>query len=469
MRNEFSSTAADTAILPKSNAFLYSYNPRELIENDSAGNLKYLEQNRKENYLLFGDHQVLPNGLDNLFPQNFKKLLDKVYIGHGVKRTLINLLLSGGVGLYKEVKEGDRIIRDWQLDEEITDWLESFNFFTEYLTEAATDMVYVENNFPLIYLNKGARIGRSPKIAKIELFQSEDMRIDYTGTSRHNQVFYGDWYYSGLTYSDIKPFPMFDRANPFKNPVSAMFLKMATFASTGYGRPPDIGAVQMLEVLALLPNFHRANLTEKGFKWIISVSQDLYDAVCKENNWARTSKEFADWKGKFTQKIDDFLTAPDGDKVQTRFLTEFAVDKHTMKPIDAVQITKLADDTKLLSEVGLSLHDTYTLGYVSASSINPQLANVHLKNHALSGSNMKEAYDMHIQTYTPILRNLILHPINTALRINFPDKKLKAGFMDIAFDDTSKKPAVKQETKPVADNKQLINDNQTTANDIQQK
>jgi hypothetical protein len=263
------------------------------------------------------------------------------------------------------------------------------------------------------------------------------MRIDYTGTRQHNSIFYGDWSFTGLTDKEIKPFPVFDRANPFRYPVSAMFLKMATFSSTGYGRPPDIGAVQMLEVLVLLPNFHKSNLTEKGFKWIISVSQDLYDAVCKENNWTRTGKEFAEWKTLFTNKIDDFLMAPEGDKVQTRFLTEFAVDKHTMKPIDAVQITKLDDDTKTLSEVGLTLHDTYTIGYVSASSIHPQLANVHLKNHALSGSNLKEAYDMHIRTATPIMRNLILHPINTALKINFSNKNLKAGFMDLSSNDTT--------------------------------
>ena len=114
--------------------------------------------------------------------------------------------------------------------------------------------------------------------------------------------------------------------------------------------------------------------------------------------------------------------------------------------IDNIKITKLEDDTKELSETGISLYDTYTMGYISASSIHPQLANVHLKNHALSGSNLREAYEMHIKTAVPTMRMLLLHPVNTALKLNFPEKNMKLGFMDVAFEDFNEKNSTTKKT-----------------------
>ena len=99
----------------------------------------------------------------------------------------------------------------------------------------------------------------------------------------------------------------------------------------------------------------------------------------------------------------------------------------------------MEDDTKDLTEAGLSLSDTYTMGLVSASGLNPQLANVHLKNHALSGSNYSEAYNGHILTNTPTIRNLILYPVNFAIRQNWPEKRVKLGFYDTILEDTSSK------------------------------
>lgn len=431
---------ADVAILPKSRALVYAADPREELATTSTTNSQlYLEQDNYVTFMNYGEYKIEPNGLDNNFPRNFKSLLDTVYIGHGIKRTLINLLISGGVGVYKEIKEGMKIIRDWQLDNEIADWLESFDFHTNYIPELATDMIYVENAFTQFILNKGARVKLAPKIVSLKALSADMARIEAEDESgNRNHVFMSDWMNNNLTSTDIQTFPMFDRANPFKNPNSVMFMKMPTFGSTAYGRPVDIGATSMLKVLSLLPNFHQSNLTEKGFKWIVSISQSYYKSIQNKYGWGENAPEFVTWKKNFQASIDTFLSAPEGDKVQTRFMTEFVLDPLTRTEVDAVKITKLDDDTRELSEVGMSLHDTYTIGYVSANSIHPQLANINLKNHALSGSNLREAYEMHIKTSTPLMRSLLLHPANTALKINFPSKGLKIGFMDLAFEEFNK-------------------------------
>ena len=433
---------ADVAVLPRSRALLYSsdFNPREITEERLASGDAFYVENNYANFLHFGEYKIEPNGIDNNFPVNYKMLLDSVYLAHGVKRTLINLLISGGIGLYQEVKEEKKIIRDWLIDKEVSDWLNSFNCETEYIPELATDMVYLENAYTLFLLNKGARIGFNERIAALRYLSVEKMRLEYPDKNgNRNRVFYSDWFNNLNNPENIKPYPIFNMLVPFKNPQSVMYVKMPTFGSTAYGRPPEIGAVQMLKVLSLLPAYHRANLTEKGFKWIVSVSREYYDGICTQNRWEKASDEFKKWKDKFVESIDSFLSAPEGDKVQTRFLTEFQYDPYSKTKIDSIVITKLEDDTKELSEVGMSLHDTYTVGFTSASSINPQLANVHLKNHALSGSQLREAYEMHIKTATPMMRTLLLHPVNTALKINFPNKNIKIGFMDVAFEDYNQK------------------------------
>ena len=433
MRNDIDS---DVAVLPKSNSIFYTAgDPREAQTSDQQfTDLKYLEDTRRDRYLLFGEDRILPNGFDNNFPTNYKALLDQVYIGHGVKRSLINLLLSGGVSIYKEIKEGNAVIKDWQLLSqfpEVEDWLEAMNFFTDYLPEAATDMIYVENTATIFSRNRGARLGISPKIAALKLIGSEEARLDYAEFNQpHRYMYQSDWTYNTLRLENMIKYPMWDRSAPFAAPHAAVFIKMPTFASFGYGRPTDIGATEMLKLLAILPQFHRANLTEKPLRWIIKVNSSLYEKVCTANKWAITSKEFKEWKQKWQASIDSFLYAAKGDKVQTRLFTEFVRPLNANAPEDTISIEKLDDDTKELSETGLDLWDTATVGFVSANTVHPQLANINLKNHALSGSNLVEAYNMHILTATPTMRNLLLSPANTALKVNWPSLGLKLGFMD---------------------------------------
>jgi len=420
---------SDVAILPRSSAIIMS-DPRQELNNSNS--YDYVEKHRRNDYLQFNEKKILPNGSDNNFPLNYKQLLDSVYIGHGVKRSLINLMMGAGIGLYSNLKEGNRIIRDWQIDNEIDDFLKSFDFEEKYIPEAVTDMIYVENNYTLFLRNRGARIGKEPKIASIKLLPAEKMRIEYPNSfGNFEKCFMSEWDFNQLSYNDIDTFNSFDKKKPFRYRTSVLFSKMPTFGSSGYGRPADIGAAMWLKVLALLPSFHKANLTERGFKFIVSVSRNYYEKKAEILGLDVDSHDFAKWKETFQQAIDDFLSAPEGSKIQTRFMTEHLFDRHTRQIIESVKITKLEDDTKQLSEVGMSLHDTATVAFVSASSIHPQLANIHLKNHALSGSNLVEAYNLHIKTATPVMRNIILNPINIALKANFPKKNLNVGFMDI--------------------------------------
>ncbi len=54
---------------------------------------------------------------------------------------------------------------------------------------------------------------------------------------------------------------------------------------------------------------------------------------------------------------------------------------------------------------------------------------------------------MHIKTAVPTMRMLLLHPVNTAIRLNFPKKNMKLGFMDVAFEDFNEKNSSEKKQK----------------------
>lgn len=454
MRNYNDDISADVAVLPKSSSLMYSsdYNPRDGIEINQALNLDYIETYSRDNYLIMGDYRIERNGIDNNFPHNWRKLCDSNHLSHGVNRTAINLLASAGTGLYQEIKEGKYIVRDWILDDEISDWLDSFEYKTKVLPQQLYDWQYVENKFTIFSFNKGYSRGLNYKsfISKLTVAEAQDARLEFPDAKgRRKHIFLADWLYGGLGPDDLIPYLNFDIANPYKHKGghSMIFTKMPSFGSStfAYGRPPDVGATLWLEILRTLPNFHLANLKERSFKWIISVSQNYYKAICEAKNWTLISKEFIEWKAAFRQTIDEFLAAPDGDKIQTRLFLEHLNDAHTLKDTDLIKITKLEDDYKELSEVGINLYDIASTAFIAAKSMNPQLANIHLKNHALSGSELSEAYEGHIKTHAPMMRELLLYDVNLAIKLNWPNKKIKVGFIDQIFEN--QKPKTKTEEK----------------------
>lgn len=425
-------TDTDIAILPKSGGLFYATtDPRQ---NPSPVQPYFSEMLQRDSYMHVNNFRILPNGLDNNFPSAYKSALDSVYLAHGAKRTLINLLLSGGVMPYIEQKNGTRIEKNWLIETEaaeLYDWLKSWDFWDKYLPEAATDMIYVENNTAVLTRNRGWRT--NPQIASLAFIDSEESRLDWVEIGKkHRFVYRADWGFRSNILAEVEEIPIFDRKNPFAAPHMAMFQKMPTFGSFGYGRPTDIGAMEWLSLLAILPRFHKANLTELPIRWLVKINSATYKAVQAANNWTATSPEFIQWKQEFKKAIDDFLIAANGDRVQTRFMSEFTVMPNGNIE-DKIIIEPLKDNTLDLSRVGLDLNETASAAYVSSLSLNPQLANINLKNHALSGSNLVEAYNIHIAIATPMLRSLLLEPVNTAIALNWPKKGWKLGFQDIVF------------------------------------
>ena len=178
----------NVAILPQSRS---TFEITALERTDADGNVMFnraaihspfTENVTSSEYWTYGDVRIVPNGPDNLFPQRFKMLLDKDNIAPGVLRQKIDLMMTGGEMLYKEEISGTQRIKIPIIDNQIEDWLASFDFFDKYLLPAVTDFAYIENCAALLVNNEAYRFGGrfgKPQIASVKHINIEEVRMQW--------------------------------------------------------------------------------------------------------------------------------------------------------------------------------------------------------------------------------------------------------------------------------------------------
>jgi hypothetical protein len=192
----------------------------------------YTENVTNDVYWNVGDVRIIPNGPDNLFPQHFKMLLDNDNIAPGVLRQKIDLLTTGGCILYQEKVSGKEIIKEPVIDNAISDFLDSFDFYEKYLLPAVTDFVYIENVGALLVNNEawayGGILGKQ-RVSEVKRIPIEDIRMgweEYSPSGFDPQFYYvANW----LNPTNIYEYPAFSKTNPWAAPASLKFVKMPSF------------------------------------------------------------------------------------------------------------------------------------------------------------------------------------------------------------------------------------------------
>ncbi len=437
----------NAAILPKSGGmFMLDSNPRSTYYEEQSAIPPYVEETRKDFYMLINGNKIIPNGANNLFPQDLKRLLDRDNDMHGLLRTKIDLLLSGGWFLYQERLEKDekghtKLVKDEVLDPEISDYLESYDF-DNYLAEAATDMIYVENNTPVFRRNVYSRSNLFREKWRLfpMLIGAEDSRLEaYDDNNRINHIFAADWTDPESSRNPTK-IPMVNFDDPFSQPISAKFICFPSFASKYYGRPPYIGAVNYIELATLIPYWHKDNIKNAAFNWIVSTSFDYWQKMYEENNISAGSKEAVELEDEILAEIDSILYSETAENAQKRIHTKFSYSADG-KPLPSITITPLQDNTTERSSAYTELFKIVNQAKISGVHLDPTLANTVIDGKLSSGSEKMHAFNLHNKVVTPMPRRLILWAPNFALKHSFPDKNIKIGFREIELvtqDNTTK-------------------------------
>lgn len=408
----------------------------QVMFNRGATHSPFTENAASYDSWFYGDVRIVPNGPDNLFPQRFKTLLDKDNIAPGIIRQKIDLMLTGGHVVYTDKIANNEIIKTPVIDNQINDWLESFGFFENYLLPATTDFVYIENCAAHLVNNEAWKFRGNfgkPQIAAVNHIPIEDVRMQWKPYSplAHKPDFYyvADWLYP----TNITEYPAFDSRNPFTAESSIKFIKMPSFCSRFYGRPPFIGIANYIDLKVLILNWSKDNLKNSGFKYHIQSPLSYWQNLKETNGW--TQEQLDEYEDEVLEEMDAFLSSQTAENAAKRFHTKFALPEFG-KNVEGWKIDVLQDNTKQNSEAYISASSHYNEGTIAALHLDPSLSNVQITGKLSSGLDKLIAFNIHQLVSTPTPRKLILSAVNEAIRINFwtNDYRPKVGFPDIQLD-----------------------------------
>lgn len=384
---------------------------------------------------------IIPLGSDNKLAQEIRDTIS----GHNLAPRIFTKrkFLTWGQGpiLYKTKlvggsndNEGTSLQRLIVQDNEVQDWLESFDH-ESYLLKVIEDYNYMEAQATKFFRNKGPRISGLAKIAKLEHVDIDDVR--YAGKDlRNNKPTHfavGDFHSSQR--SKFNFYPIFDNGNPGKSPVSIQYSNMKSAGQKHYSVPDVIGSLAWIRRANDVPFILEA-LTKNSIhvKWHIIVPQSYWNAKedvlkreCSLNGVAYENNLLEKFKDSIFEKLASVLAGVDnvGKFWASESITHILgnnvhVDQWEIKPLDQkikdfveAQI-KISERTDFTTTSGLGLHQA--------------LSNITSSGKSDSGSEQLYAYKNHQLSEVVLPELLICKSINDAIKINWPNKKLKVGF-----------------------------------------
>lgn len=411
-------------------------NPRDLVSDPTLPST-FLESPYYNDFFFAGDDLVIPDGPDNIFPYRWKQLIEQDSIAPGMLRQRIDLLLAGKVKLFIEKQEGKLIIEEQILNNEITDWLDSWDF-NEYLVEQATDFIYLERIASRIIPNKFRRLSgfdNLRKIAEIQRIPVEDVRMEklQSGEYKIKNYFISDW----MNWSSgVQKLPAYDKKDPFAYPNSVFYSKMPSFGSKYYGRPSTIGVANYLSLKLILLNNTTDFLVNAPFRYHIESPLDYWEAIRQQNDWNTTQLE--NYENEFFSEIDAFLTANDGRNAMKRFHTKYMLDSYG-KQI-GWKITPIEDNTDKRIDSNFKAFEQINENIIAATSLDPSLSNIQITGKLASGLDKLVAFNIHQLVNTPTPRQKILAAVNEAIKVNFwkDDFRPKLGFETIQMSTSTR-------------------------------
>jgi hypothetical protein len=424
-------------------------NPRDRVRPATTASY-YTDELFLGEYMSVGEYKIVPNGADNLFPWRFKKLIDSNDKLNSMLRQKIDLMMTGGLMLYVDKVEGNKVIREEIINTEIEDWMDG-NAFYQYLLEQVVDFTYVENSATLMICNKARRFSAmkdQAKIAEIKYLPAEDIRMEHFDHLIHDgpqNYFRSNWTYPHTIFR----YPAYDRSDPFRYNASLFFVKMPTFGSKWYGRPPFIGIVNYLELKALILNWQKDNLKNTQFKWHVESSFDFWETVARHKGWDMNSPEMRAFEEDLLDQIDQFLKSETAENAQKRFHSKFGNTQFGTEKVSGWKITALEDNTLKNSEAYLKAGEQIDASIIASVHLDPALSNIQQQGKLSSGLDKLIAFNIHQLTATPIPRRLILSPVNEAIRVNFWKEgyRPRLGFRELQMSYQEKGAATVKDTK----------------------
>lgn len=408
------------------------------LTNRRRGDLDSLlwqSQQRNWEYMPYsvGGYKVVPYGSDNLLPSQIRDVINDNNLAPGIIERQMGLLYGQGAFLNELSFDNGEVKRIWKEDKEITKWLESWDYIS-YIKGAMTDYLHLKCFFDAKYLERGNRIARIPRIAKLEHIPAKNARLEWTDTKKMSDVKHilvGDFEHS-CTNTGMQVYPVFDSRNPAKYRYSASYNYTYSFARDFYAVPQYWGALRWIIRGSEIPTIFKY-VTDNGLNLAYHIhspkgywdsKRDILRRSNPDWNESQIENEIARISVEFLNNLTNVLS---GKENAGKFF-------HTIDiPDDSgnIQVWKIeAIDQKIKDfvESQLKIAEASSSAITSGMGLHPSLSNVMVNGKLASGSELLYAFKLFLLSDTEIASNTILGSINQAIAFNFPDKNLQLGF-----------------------------------------
>ncbi len=376
--------------------------------------------------------QIVPYGAGNNLPEEIRDVMDDNNLAPGILERKKGLLFGQGVELYKKVYENGEIFREWGYDSGIWSWLNSWDLM-RYVEMAITEYKYLNGYFDKIFITKGARIGRQAQIAKLEIVPAINARLGWIQSRKLEDV---KWIYTGDFENGctdgITAYPVFDRSDPGRNPVTMSYHNSYSFARNLYSVPSFYGSLNWIRRSSDVPQILKY-ITDNSINVAFQIeSPDLYWETMEEKlkeKCAASGKEYdpemiENHKDEVLRKLAEALS---GKKNVGKFFHTVTLRDEDGKEW-AWKITPIDQKVKDFIESQIRVSEKADSATTSGMGLHPALSNIMVDGKLSSGSEMLYALKAHLASDTSIPEEIILQSLNRAIQINFPGTSWKIGF-----------------------------------------
>lgn len=380
------------------------------------------------------DKKIVPYGANNRLPVVIRNMMDDNNLAPGILEREIGLLYGDGPQLFKVNFEGGDVVREYQYDKEIWDWLNSWDF-RRYVDMAMVEYKYLKGFFVRKYRNRGARIGMKPFIASLDVVSGTDARLEWPEFGNRleyvKNILVGD-FENDCQKTGIAAYPVFDKVNPFRHPVSMSYHNTYSFARNFYSVPSYYGTMKWIMRSSDIPDII-AYLTENG-------TSTAFHVHSPAGYWeSKREKLIERYPGEESMKIDKRIDALK-DETFTNMTKVLSGKKNAGKFIETVdfydedsnlcswKIEAIDQKIKDFIDAQIKISEKADSATTSGLGLHPSLSNIVVNGQLSSGSQMLYALKLYLASDTSIPEEVIFEPINQCIAANFPGKDLKIGF-----------------------------------------
>lgn len=378
--------------------------------------------------------RVIPYGFDNLLPTHLRDVLDANNLAPGILERQAGLLFGQGLHLCRVMYENGSIVRRWEDNPAITAWLEGWDYVS-FVKGCLTDYLHLKGFFNSVRLEKGGRLGRTKRIARLDHIPAKNARLEWTESRniadvRH--IIEGDFEYACQNTGAVA-YPVYDRNDPGRHAVSAAYHRTAAFARDFYPVPSYWGALKWIVRGSEIPTIFKY-VTDNGINlaYHIQAPQEYWDqkretlrAIHADWTDEEVENEISVLTGSMLDSLTEVLS---GKENAGKFFYTVDVPSSSGSGRATWSVSAVDQKIKDFVESQLKISEASTSAITSGMGLHPSLSNIMVNGKLASGSEMLYAFKLFLLSDTEMASEMVLRPVNEAIKFNFPGSNLKLAF-----------------------------------------